>query len=55
MKATLESRTGLPSALWPNAASQNPVEGWVKKKDVAKHLNISVRTLDNWMTKGVIP
>jgi excisionase family DNA binding protein len=45
--------TGLPSALSPDAA--RGIEGWVKKSHVAKHLNISVCTLDNWMAKGVIP
>jgi excisionase family DNA binding protein len=51
LKAAMEARTGLPSEV----ASHKAIEGWVKKADVAKHLNISRRTLDNWMAKGVIP
>lgn len=55
LKKSIETHTGLPSALWPDAASPKAMEGWVRKKDVAKHLNISVRTVDNWMSKGVLP
>ncbi len=51
----METRTGIPSSLSPNATSQKAIEGWVKKADCAKHLNISLRTLNNWMGKGVIP
>src|SRR5262249_40116113 len=32
-----------------------PAEGWVGKKHVAQHFNVSVRTVDNWMNKGLIP
>jgi len=32
-----------------------PAEGWAGKKHAAAHLKISLRTLDNWMKKGVIP
>ena len=55
LKKAIETQTGLPTALTPNAVSPKAIEGWVKKADCAKHLNISVRTLNNWMTKGVIP
>ena len=30
-------------------------EGWVGKKAAAEHLKISVRSVDNWMKKGLIP
>jgi excisionase family DNA binding protein len=30
-------------------------ERWVGKKEAAGHLKISLRTLSNWMNKGVIP
>jgi excisionase family DNA binding protein len=55
LKAAMETRTGIPSSLSPDATSHKPIEGWVTKKDVAKHLNISVRSVNNWMSKGVLP
>lgn len=30
-------------------------EAWVGKKEAAAHLKISLRTLNSWMKKGVIP
>lgn len=51
LKHAVESRSGFPTTSNPNAT----IEGWIKKRDVAKHLNVSQRTVDNWMTKGVIP
>jgi predicted DNA-binding transcriptional regulator AlpA len=55
LKKAIETQAGLPSALLPNTASPKAMEGWVNKRDVAKHLNISVRSVDNWMAKGVLP
>jgi len=37
----------------PNVLSSP--EGWVRKKDVAKHLSVSLRTVDNWIRKGYLP
>jgi excisionase family DNA binding protein len=32
-----------------------PSQGWVGKKEAAAHLKISLRSLGNWMKKGLIP
>jgi hypothetical protein len=53
LKAAIESGTDFPRASQANAGSQNAIEGWVKKTDVAKHLNVSLRTINNLMKKGV--
>jgi excisionase family DNA binding protein len=55
LKAAIESGTDFPRASQANAGSQNAIEGWVKKTDVAKHLNVSLRTINNLMKKGLIP
>jgi excisionase family DNA binding protein len=31
------------------------IERWVNKKDVAQHFKISVRTVENWMKRGLLP
>jgi len=31
------------------------IEQWVTKRDVAEHFKISVRTVENWMKKGLLP
>ena len=31
------------------------IEKWVDKKGVAQHFNISVRSVDNWMKRGLLP
>ena len=54
LKATLEAGAGHYATL-PELAPFKPQEGWVKKKDLAKHLNVSLRTVDNWIRKGDIP
>ena len=30
-------------------------EGWIRKKELAQHLKVSLRTIDNWIGKGMIP
>jgi len=30
-------------------------ESWVTKKVVAKHFGITLRTIDNWMKRGLLP
>jgi excisionase family DNA binding protein len=55
LKAAIESRTDFPRASHANADSHSAIEGWVKKTDIAKHLNVSLRTINNWMKKGLIP
>jgi hypothetical protein len=30
-------------------------EPWVKKADVAAHFNLSKRSVDNWMKRGLLP
>ena len=43
-------------AVLPQQVSQPIVlEGWVSKKGVAEHFNISVRSIDNWMKRGMLP
>jgi excisionase family DNA binding protein len=32
-----------------------PVEAFIKKRDVAKRLGKTVRTVDNWMQRGILP
>ena len=54
LKATLASRAGQFATL-PESAPFKPQEGWVRKKELAKHLNVSLRTVDNWIRKGDIP
>lgn len=52
-----EAKAG-PNAAGPVSSGINlltPAEGWVGKKEAAKHFNVSQRTLQNWMKKGVIP
>jgi hypothetical protein len=55
LKLAMETRTNLPSPPMPNAVSPKTMEGWGKRTDVAKHMNISLRSLNNWMAKGLIP
>ena len=40
-----------------NARSEGPppVEGFIDKPEVARRLNKSVRTVDSWMRKGILP
>jgi excisionase family DNA binding protein len=55
LKAAIELRTDFPRASHANADSHIAIEGWVKKTDIAKHLKVSLRTINNWMKKGLIP
>jgi excisionase family DNA binding protein len=53
-----EVKAAGPNAAGPVSRGINtltPAEGWVGKKEAAKHFNVSQRTLHNWMKKGVIP
>lgn len=43
--AVLPQQTGQPIA----------IERWVGKKEVAEHFKISVRTVDNWMKRRLLP
>lgn len=43
--------TGAPGA--PDASVA--VEPFIKKRDVAKRLGKTVRTVDNWMQRGILP
>ena len=54
LKATIEARPVQIPSLPETVPSKSP-EGWVRKKDLAKHLNVSLRTVDNWIHKGEIP
>jgi len=38
-----------------NRMAAMPVEPLVSKKEVAKHLGVQVRTVDNWIGRGYIP
>ncbi len=38
-----------------NLESEIPVEGFIAKPEVARRLNKTVRTVENWMTKGILP
>jgi len=44
----------LPSA---EKGSQPPAqpEGFIEKPEVARRLNKTIRTVDNWMTRGILP
>jgi len=54
-KVSIEAHAGMQpeSALF--TVKSTPSEGWVSKKELAKHFNISLRTVDNWIKKGLIP
>jgi excisionase family DNA binding protein len=55
MKVVMEARSATETASPSNPASQTVWEGWVRKKELAKHLNISLRTVDNWIRNGKLP
>ena len=37
------------------ATNLDPVEPFIDKVEAARRLNCSVRSIDNWMSRGVIP
>lgn len=47
----MTTEADLPSG----AAANSPVEPFIKKRDVAKRLGKTVRTVDNWMQRGILP
>ncbi len=55
VKETIDARAAGPAGGSLFGATATPAEGWVMKKEAAKHCNISLRTLQNWMEKGLIP
>lgn len=47
LKMTAQSsETGQPSAT---------PEGFIGKPEIARRLNMTVRTVDNWMARGILP
>ena len=36
-------------------AAERPVEGFIDKVEVAKRLDKKLRTVDNWMRRGLLP
>jgi excisionase family DNA binding protein len=38
-----------------NASGERPVEGFIDKVEVAKRLKKKLRTVDNWMRRGLLP
>jgi excisionase family DNA binding protein len=37
------------------AAQAAQPEGFIEKPEVARRLNKTIRTVDNWMTRGILP
>jgi excisionase family DNA binding protein len=42
-------------AITPAMQEMKPAEGFIKKDEVAKRLGKTVRCIDNWMARGLIP
>ena len=38
-----------------NPTPETPVEGYLKKAEVATRLNRSLKTVGNWMKRGILP
>ena len=38
-----------------DAVMERPVEGFIDKVEVAKRLQKKLRTIDNWMQRGLLP
>jgi excisionase family DNA binding protein len=55
LKASIENPNASEVASGRGAQLPAALEGWVGKKEVAEHLNVSLRTLDVWMKKGYLP
>ncbi len=39
----------------PGATTSVPVEEFINKAEVARRLKKQVRTIDNWMKRGILP
>ncbi len=58
---TIASKPSQISAISPISAPpatrpENPAEAvWVSKREMAKHLGVSVRTIDTWMARRRLP
>jgi excisionase family DNA binding protein len=55
LKTAKELANAGDAAPWQRTHLPTAIEGWVEKRDVAKHLKISVSTVNNWMRKGLLP
>lgn len=45
-----------PAPLTPPASAVGPAaDGFLNKKDLAQHLRVTVRTIENWQRRGVVP
>jgi excisionase family DNA binding protein len=38
-----------------NSTEEKPVEGFITKTELARRLKKTTRTVDNWMSSGVLP
>jgi excisionase family DNA binding protein len=48
-------KSELTIPLVPVASAEIPVELYIGKPEVAKRLNKTLRTIDNWMARGILP
>lgn len=53
LKAATTMQPG--SVPWVATRTATVPEGWVRKKELAQHLKVSLRTVDNLMGKGIVP
>jgi excisionase family DNA binding protein len=51
-----ESIVHLTPALSPERRGSEPApEGFIGKPEIARRLNKTIRTVDNWMQRGILP
>jgi len=55
VKLATEARGTVQAETPSNPTQPAALEGWVRKKQLALHYNVSLRTVDNWIKKGMVP